>query len=45
MSTDMNDPYAEERQTTEGTVYTVTGGDWDTVVNDEHDDRIVINMG
>jgi NADH-quinone oxidoreductase subunit D len=41
----MNDPYAEERQTTEGTVYTVTGGDWDTVVNDEHDDRIVINMG
>ncbi|MDT7691732.1 MAG: NADH-quinone oxidoreductase subunit, partial [Pseudonocardiales bacterium] len=42
---DMNDPYAEERQTTEGTVYTVTGGDWDTVVNDEHDDRIVINMG
>jgi NADH-quinone oxidoreductase subunit D len=45
MSTDMNDPYAEERQTTEGTVYTVTGGDWDTVVNDDHDDRIVINMG
>jgi NADH-quinone oxidoreductase subunit D len=45
MSTDMNDPYAEERQTTEGTVYTVTGGDWDSVVNDEHDDRIVINMG
>jgi NADH-quinone oxidoreductase subunit D len=45
MSTDMNDPYAEERQTTEGTVYTVTGGDWDTIVNDDHDERIVINMG
>ncbi|HEX4251475.1 MAG TPA: NADH-quinone oxidoreductase subunit D [Pseudonocardia sp.] len=42
----MNDPYAaEERQTTEGTVYTVTGGDWDTVVNDDHDERIIINMG
>jgi NADH-quinone oxidoreductase subunit D len=42
----MNDPYAaEERQTTEGTVYTVTGGDWDTIVNDDHDERIVINMG
>jgi NADH-quinone oxidoreductase subunit D len=42
----MNDPYAaEERQTTEGTVYTVTGGDWDTIVNDDHDERIIINMG
>jgi NADH-quinone oxidoreductase subunit D len=36
---------AEERETTEGTVYTVTGGDWDSVVNDDHDERIVINMG
>ena len=36
---------AEERITTEGPVYTVTGGDWDTLLDDEHDDRIVINMG
>ncbi|GAA1286282.1 NADH-quinone oxidoreductase subunit D [Pseudonocardia aurantiaca] len=39
------DAYAPERETTEGTVYTVTGGDWDTFLDDEHDDRIVINMG
>ena len=36
---------APERETTEGTVYTVTGGDWDTIADGEHDDRIVINMG
>src|SRR5205809_7566636 len=36
---------AEERLTTEGPVYTVTGGDWDTLIDEEHDDRIVINMG
>ncbi|HTF52470.1 MAG TPA: NADH dehydrogenase subunit D, partial [Pseudonocardia sp.] len=39
---------AEERRTTEGPVYTVTGGDWDSVlgaVTDDHDERIVINMG
>jgi NADH-quinone oxidoreductase subunit D len=39
------DAYASQRETTEGTVYTVTGGDWDTFLDDEHDDRIVINMG
>jgi NADH-quinone oxidoreductase subunit D len=39
------DAYAPERETTEGTVYTVTGGDWDTLLDEEHDDRIVINMG
>ncbi len=39
------DPYAPERATTEGTVYTVTGGDWDTITTEEHDERIVINMG
>ena len=39
------DSAAPERETTEGTVYTVTGGDWDTFLDDEHDDRIVINMG
>ena len=36
---------AQERLTTEGPVYTVTGGDWDTLLDGEHDDRIVINMG
>ena len=43
--TDVHDAYAPERETTEGTVYTVTGGDWDTLLDAEHDDRIVINMG
>jgi NADH-quinone oxidoreductase subunit D len=42
----MTNPYAPERETTEGTIYTVTGGDWDTLLDEElHDDRIVINMG
>ena len=27
--TTTHDPYAGSRQTTEGRVYTVTGGDWD----------------
>jgi NADH-quinone oxidoreductase subunit D len=36
---------AEERLTTEGPVYTVTGGDWDTFLDEDHEDRIVINMG
>lgn len=40
------DPYpAAERITTEGKVYTVSGGDWDTVGDDGHDERIVINLG
>jgi NADH-quinone oxidoreductase subunit D len=45
MSNDTFDAYAPERETTEGTVFTVTGGDWDTLLDEEHDDRIVINMG
>jgi NADH-quinone oxidoreductase subunit D len=48
MSTHTNDPYAEPRQTTEGPVYTVTGGDWDTLIGDvaaDHDERIIINLG
>ncbi|MCX2954934.1 NADH-quinone oxidoreductase subunit D [Lentzea sp. NEAU-D7] len=37
---------AESRRTTEGTVYTVTGGDWDEVLADAvHDERIVMNLG
>ncbi|MGI8798709.1 MAG: NADH-quinone oxidoreductase subunit D [Pseudonocardia sp.] len=42
---EMTPSEATERATTEGTIYTVTGGDWDTIVTDEHDERIVINMG
>lgn len=40
--------YAAERETTEGKVFTVTGGDWDTVVSGTdpiNDERIVVNMG
>ncbi|SDD45016.1 NADH-quinone oxidoreductase subunit D [Actinokineospora iranica] len=37
---------AAERETTEGRVYTVTGGDWDTVLDDAtHDERIIVNLG
>jgi NADH-quinone oxidoreductase subunit D len=41
------DPYAAgARETTEGTVYTVTGGDWDSVIEGAADDqRMVVNMG
>jgi NADH-quinone oxidoreductase subunit D len=50
MSTPVTDqpPYAFEagtRETTEGRVYTVTGGDWDTISPDSRDERIVVNMG
>jgi NADH-quinone oxidoreductase subunit D len=42
----MTSSYASARETTEGRVYTVTGGDWDTLVDDtQHDERVVINMG
>ena len=38
--------YAAERETTEGRVYTVTGGDWDSLLEEAaHDERIVINLG
>jgi NADH-quinone oxidoreductase subunit D len=40
--------YATERETTEGKVFNVTGGDWDTVVagaDPLHDERIIVNMG
>ncbi|MEU0844123.1 NADH-quinone oxidoreductase subunit D [Streptomyces sp. NPDC005962] len=39
---------ASGRETTEGTVYTVTGGDWDEVVAaaaKADDERIIVNMG
>jgi NADH-quinone oxidoreductase subunit D len=42
----MTTGYARERHTTEGKVFTVTGGDWDTVVNEAGaEERIVVNMG
>ncbi|HEX5405237.1 MAG TPA: NADH-quinone oxidoreductase subunit D [Pseudonocardiaceae bacterium] len=38
--------YADERETTEGRVYTVTGGDWDDLMAEAaRDERIVINLG
>ena len=42
-----SDPYgAAASDTTSGRVFTVTGGDWDTVVNESgSEERIVVNMG
>src|SRR3954451_11378106 len=42
-----SDPYAGSRETTEGRVYTVTGGDWDVTFGaDPHgEERLVVNMG
>jgi NADH-quinone oxidoreductase subunit D len=40
--------YASARETTEGKVFTVTGGDWDEVVDGADplaDERIIVNMG
>jgi NADH-quinone oxidoreductase subunit D len=38
--------YARERETTEGKVFTVTGGDWETIVQEgANEERIVVNMG
>jgi NADH-quinone oxidoreductase subunit D len=43
---DLDDVYAGTRETTEGRVYTVTGGDWDSVFGDPvSDEKIVLNMG
>jgi len=40
------DPYAGTTETTEGTVFTVTGQDWDTIdASAVEGDRMVINMG
>ena len=39
---------ARGTDTTEGRMFTVTGGDWDDLVTEtdfEHDERIIINMG
>ncbi|MDP1877634.1 MAG: NADH-quinone oxidoreductase subunit D [Actinomycetota bacterium] len=44
---DGRDPYAGSYDTTEGRVYTVAGGDWDTIsaAPEGEKDRIVVNMG
>jgi NADH-quinone oxidoreductase subunit D len=42
------DPYAGIRETTEGPVYTITGGDWDQVaagIGETGEERVVVNMG
>ena len=48
MSTDQ-DMYAGSSETTEGRVFTVTGQDWDSIVEglaeDDADERVVVNMG
>ena len=44
----MIDPYASSRETTEGTVFSVTGGDWDSLVTEigaTKEERVVVNMG
>jgi NADH-quinone oxidoreductase subunit D len=44
---DTSEEYAGSRQTTQGRVYTVTGGDWDDLLASDpiHDERIVLNLG
>jgi NADH-quinone oxidoreductase subunit D len=41
------DEYASSRSTTEGRVYTVTGGDWDSLFGGDpiSEERLVLNMG
>jgi len=41
------DPYASSRETTEGRVYTVTGGDWQSLLTGDpiSEERLVVNMG
>jgi NADH-quinone oxidoreductase subunit D len=44
----MSDIYSPSRETTEGRVYNLLGGDWDAVMGGEdpiHEERIVLNMG
>ncbi|MFM8855369.1 MAG: NADH dehydrogenase subunit D, partial [Actinomycetota bacterium] len=40
--------FASSRETTEGRIYSVTGGDWDDVARDigsAKEERVVVNMG
>ena len=43
----MSDSYAPSRPTTEGRVYNLTGGDWESVLGSDPitEQRIVLNMG
>ncbi|HEY3736201.1 MAG TPA: NADH-quinone oxidoreductase subunit D [Jatrophihabitans sp.] len=44
----MTDAFAPSRETTEGRVYNLTGGDWEAVsgaIADAGDERIVLNLG
>jgi NADH-quinone oxidoreductase subunit D len=44
----VGDPYSESRQTTEGRVYTVSGGDWDAFAAEAAElaeGQLVVNMG
>ena len=46
--TETTDAYAPQAETSQGRVFTVTGQDWDSVVSgisDEHDNKVVVNMG
>ncbi|WP_375484717.1 NADH-quinone oxidoreductase subunit D [uncultured Jatrophihabitans sp.] len=46
--TNVENPYAPSRTTTEGRVFNLTGGDWDQVfagADPIHDERLVLNMG
>lgn len=48
MTTFNNDTYAPSQETTEGRVYAVTGGDWDSLVTEigqTKEERVVVNMG
>jgi NADH-quinone oxidoreductase subunit D len=49
MSTPTSDAYASSRNTTEGPVYNVSGGDWDELFGASGDpideERLVVNMG
>ena len=47
MTTTGADPYAGSRDTTEGRVYTVTGGDWDSTFAGDpvSEERLVVNLG
>jgi len=46
--TTFTDPYSSSRETTEGTVFSVTGGDWNELVTEigaTKEEHIVVNMG
>ena len=46
--TTFTDPYASSQETTEGRVYSVTGGDWDSLITEigaTKEERVVLNLG